>query len=279
MKLAPEKIPFGNPITVVVVYLIIGIVWVLYSDVFLVSIVNDVPTLVLLQSFKGLLYVIASALIIYYLVSRGFKSILESNVAIIENERKHKIILDTVGDILIYVDKYGKILDVNKRAEIKLGFKKEELLGKSFVDVGILDVKYVPVIAKMFRQNGDNKSGGRSELELRHKNGSIIPVEANNKFIFQNGDVIGSVTAFRDITERKKALVQIDNNIEDFAHLIDHIRNPLAIISTFAQVKLKDDHAKGLLLTQIDRIDQIIKQLDEGWMDTEETKKFLKDYK
>ncbi|NYT04404.1 MAG: PAS domain S-box protein [Candidatus Methanofastidiosa archaeon] len=196
-----------------------------------------------------------------------------------EAERKHNIILDTVGDIILYVDKYGKIIDINKRVEIKLGYKKEELLGKSFMDVGIIDVKYIPTLAKMFRQGLISDSGSKIELGLKHKNGNIIAVEANNKFIVQNGDVIGAVTAFRDITERNKALTQIENNIEHFAHLIDHIRNPLAILNTFTQVRISDNELKERMQAQIDRIDEIITQLDEGWMDTEDTRKFLKNYK
>ena len=31
-------------------------------------------------------------------------------------------------------------------------------------------------------------------------------------------------------------------------------------------------------MRQIDRIEELIKQLDQGWMDTEETRKFLKRY-
>jgi len=196
-----------------------------------------------------------------------------------ESERKNKIILDTVGDIILYVDKFGKILDINKRIETKLGYKKEELIGKSFTDVGILDVKYTPTLAKMYRQGISNASDERVELELNHKNGSTIMAEANNKFIIQNGEIIGAVTAFRDITERKKALVQIENNIEKFAHLIDHIRNPLAILSTFTHVRINEPEIKQSLLIQIDKIDEVIKQLDEGWMNTEDTRKFLKDYK
>ncbi|KYC53148.1 MAG: sensory histidine kinase AtoS [Candidatus Methanofastidiosum methylothiophilum] len=279
MNKIDDRLPFGNPITIVVIYVMISIVLIIFSDVVLSTIAKDVPTLTMLQSFKGMIYIIINAIIIYILVNRGFRSISESNEYIKENERKHNIILDTVGDIIVYVDKYGKIIDVNKRVEIKLGYKKDELLGKSFIDVGILDVKYMPVMAKMFRQGIDNKMGGKAELELKHKDGSTIVVEANNKFIFQNGEVVGAVTAFRDITERKKALVQIENNIEHFAHLIDHIRNPLAILSTFTQVKITDKDIKNKLLVQIERIDEIIKQLDEGWMDTEDTRKFLKDYK
>jgi len=278
MKQIEEQINYGNPILIVSVYLVFGIIWVLFSDAILAIFIKDMPTLVFLQSIKGIIFICLTSLIIYYFINRGFNSIKFSNIFISENERKHNIILDTVGDIIVYVDKYMKILDVNKRVEIKLGYKKEELLGKSFMDVGILDVKYIPVLAKIFRQGIDNKTGGRFELELKHKDGSVIAVEANNKFIIEDNEIIGAVTAFRDITERKKAILQIDHNIAHFAHLIDHIRNPLAIISTFTQVKIKDQAAREKLLTQIDRIEAIIKQLDEGWMDSEETRKFLKDY-
>ena len=279
MSQSDEKISFGNPIIIVTVYLVMGILWVLFSDVFLVTLVTDVPSLVFFQTFKGILFIILTSILVFYLINRGFNKIKSSQEIISDAERKHNIILDTVGDIILYVDKYGKILDINKRVEIKLGYKKEELLGKSFMDVGILDVKYVPNLAKMFRQGIGNHSGDKIELELKHKNGTLIAVEANNKFIIQNDEVEGSVTAFRDITERKKALVQIENNIEHFAHLIDHIRNPLAILNTFTQVRITDPEIKESLTTQIERIDEIIKQLDEGWMDTEDTRKFLKNYK
>ncbi|MDY1591252.1 MAG: PAS domain S-box protein [Methanofastidiosum sp.] len=274
-----EKISFGNPIIIVSIYFVMGIVWVTFSDVFLATRIKDVPTLVFFQTIKDILFILLTSLLVFYLINRGFNKIKSSAKIMTESERKNKIVLDTIGDIILYVDKFGKILDINKRIETKLGYKKEELLGKSFLDVGILDVKYTPTLAKMYRQGISNASNGRVELELNHKNGTTIMAEANNKFIMQNGKIIGAVTAFRDITERKKALVQIENNIEKFAHLIDHIRNPLAILSTFVHVKISEPEIKQNLLTQIDRIDEVIKQLDEGWMNTEDTRKFLKDYK
>lgn len=274
-----EKISFGSPIIIVTVYSVISIIWILFSDAFLAILIQDIPNLVILQSFKEIIFVFITSLIIFYLINHGFNKIKSSQQIMDESERKHKVILDTVGDIILYVDKYGKILDISKRVESKLGYKKEELLGKSFIDIGILDVKYVSNIAKMFRRGINNTSEGKIELELKHKNGSAIAVEADNKFIIQDGEVIAAVTAFRDITERKKALLQIESNIENFAHLIDHIRNPLAILNTFAQVRISDPETKQNLLDQIERIDEIIKQLDEGWMNTEDTRTFLKRYK
>jgi len=81
-----------------------------------------------------------------------------------------------------------------------------------------------------------------------------------------------------DITNPKKAKKQLDDNLEYFAHLVDHIRNPLAILSGFAQLEVENEKTRDRFLRQIDRVEEIIKQLDQGWMDTEDTRKFMKKY-
>ncbi|MCC7573758.1 MAG: histidine kinase, partial [Candidatus Methanofastidiosum sp.] len=69
-----------------------------------------------------------------------------------------------------------------------------------------------------------------------------------------------------------------DDNLEYFAHLVDYIRNPLAIMSGFTQVEVENEKTRDRFLRQIDRIEELIKQLDQGWMDTEATRKFLRRY-
>ncbi|WP_128692833.1 CHASE4 domain-containing protein [Methanoculleus taiwanensis] len=76
---------------------------------------------------------------------------------------------------------------------------------------------------------------------------------------------------------RKEAYDQIERNIEQFAILADHIRHPLQVIQGMAD--LLDDEAKGAkIAVQVERIDAIIKQLDQGWVESEEIRAFLKRY-
>ncbi|KYC53233.1 MAG: hypothetical protein AMQ22_00344 [Candidatus Methanofastidiosum methylothiophilum] len=81
----------------------------------------------------------------------------------------------------------------------------------------------------------------------------------------------------KDITSLKSQK-QLDDNLEYFAHLVDHIRNPLAILSGFVQVQVENPETVERVQRQIDRIEEVIKQLDQGWMDTEDTRRFLKRY-
>ena len=89
--------------------------------------------------------------------------------------------------------------------------------------------------------------------------------------------------SFIDITEKKQmelvkrdALIQIEQNIEQFAILGDHIRNPLAVIVGLSSLAPGDITDKIIL--QAREIDRIITQLDMGWIESEKVRDFVKRY-
>lgn len=55
------------------IYLVFGVVWILYSDRFLETIVDDVQTLTQLQTYKGWIYVVITAGLLYVLLYHGLK--------------------------------------------------------------------------------------------------------------------------------------------------------------------------------------------------------------
>jgi len=98
-----------------------------------------------------------------------------------------------------------------------------------------------------------------------------------------SGAPICIMASFIDITDRKQmeaakrqALEQIEKNIEQFAILGDHIRNPLAVIvglSSLAEGEIADK-----IILQAKEIDRIITQLDMGWIESENVRGFIKKY-
>ena len=76
---------------------------------------------------------------------------------------------------------------------------------------------------------------------------------------------------------KRKAYRQIEKNIEELAILVDHIRNPLAIISGTAEISFEGE-AKENILISVDRINDVIRRLDKRWLESEEIRKFLKRY-
>ena len=99
----------------------------------------------------------------------------------------------------------------------------------------------------------------------------------------ETGKPVCVMVSFIDITDRKqmelakrKALEQIEQNIEQFAILGDHIRNPLAVIVGLSSLAPGDITDKIIL--QAREIDRIITQLDMGWIESEKVRDFIKRY-
>jgi nitrogen-specific signal transduction histidine kinase len=85
---------------------------------------------------------------------------------------------------------------------------------------------------------------------------------------------------FEDVTQaqrersvREKAIAQIEENIEHFATLIDEIRNPLFVIEETAMM-VRDTPCKDILV-QTQRIEAILKEFDNGWLDSEKVRVLL----
>jgi sensor domain CHASE-containing protein len=76
--------------------------------------------------------------------------------------------------------------------------------------------------------------------------------------------------------QKREAYEQIEKNIEQFAILGDHIRNPLAVIVGIAD--LTGGTSSEKILEQAKAIDRIIDQLDRGWIESEKVREFLRRY-
>ncbi|NYT05057.1 MAG: PAS domain S-box protein [Methanomicrobiales archaeon] len=76
--------------------------------------------------------------------------------------------------------------------------------------------------------------------------------------------------------QRLEAYGQIDRNMEQFAILNDHIRNPLQVIMGLAS--LQDDETARIILDQGAVINDIVTKLDQGWIESDKIRAFLKKY-
>ena len=97
------------------------------------------------------------------------------------------------------------------------------------------------------------------------------------------GKPVCYMVSFIDITERKqmelaqkRALEQIEKNIEQFAILGDHIRNPLTVIVGLASIAAEEIAER--IIVQAKEIDKIITQLDMGWIESEKVRDFIRRY-
>ena len=130
-----------------------------------------------------------------------------------ESEELFRSYLEYAPDGVYMSDLEGNFLYGNRKCEEIIGYRREELIGKNFLELNILSEKSLNKAAQLLQANIEGKPTGPDEIELISKEGRLIPVEINTSVVQRMGQRI--VLAFvRDITERKQAEEKLALNFE-----------------------------------------------------------------
>lgn len=112
-----------------------------------------------------------------------------------------EVILNSINDVVLTVGLDKKINYVNSAAERLLGYKKEEIVGMPCAQVAGCDTSYECLLERTIK-TGESLSN--IECAIKDKEGRVIPVSINTAIIRgKNGEVIGGVEIFRDISQIK----------------------------------------------------------------------------
>ncbi|MFO7666223.1 MAG: PAS domain S-box protein, partial [Desulfobacterales bacterium] len=121
-----------------------------------------------------------------------------------ESEELFRSYLEYAPDGVYMSDVNGNFLYGNRKCEEIIGYRREELIGKNFLELNILPEKSLNKAAQLLQANIEGKSTGPDEIELISKEGRLVPVEINTSVFQRIGQKI--ILAFvRDITDRKQA--------------------------------------------------------------------------
>jgi PAS domain S-box-containing protein len=137
---------------------------------------------------------------------------------IAESEKKFRMFFENAPDAFYINDLKGNFLDGNKEAERITDYKKEELIGKSFLSLKLLPKEQIPKAAELLAKNILGMPTGPDELTLVRKDGSKVVVEIRTYPIEIEGKKMVLGVA-RDVTERKKIIEELKRRTEDAERL------------------------------------------------------------
>ncbi|MBN1166253.1 MAG: PAS domain S-box protein, partial [Methanospirillaceae archaeon] len=176
---------------------------------------------------------------------------------------------------IIIWDPSFQITRVNHAFELLVGRSKEEVLGKP------LSILIPPDKAdhtlRLLQTTLDGVRWETVELDIQHRDGSLKTVIWNSATLYDKaGEVpVATIAQGRDITEQRRleraneeAIAQIQKNLAQLAILNDGIRNPLTIITVYADM-IGESAAVDQIRTQVNNIDLMVTQLDQRWADSE----------
>ncbi len=145
-----------------------------------------------------------------------------------EAEARYRGLFEGVADALLVADADARYRDANPAAIALLGYGLEELRDLRVADVVAYATEWTAAEYARFRDEG----AWRGELELRRKDGSIIPVEALATVVaLPTGPMY--LSAVRDISERKRAETERVSFLDAVAH---DVKNPLTAAKGRAQL-------------------------------------------
>jgi len=131
---------------------------------------------------------------------------------------------DMVNDATYVFDftEEARILDANEYVTKVLGYSREELLQMNVFEIHPEEERERMLeLIEIFTREGQVR--GLSDMHLKRKDGTWIPVEKNGTLFTLNGRKVIQCTC-RDITERKRFEAELNRRIEDM-----HILNSIAL--------------------------------------------------
>ena len=153
-------------------------------------------------------------------------------------------ILESMSGGVLVLDLEGRITLFNQAAEEITGRSQEEVLGRRYEDVMGEDAGG----EKSALYTLDSGIGLQTrEKELKRADGRTIPLGFSSSLVRDhNGEILGALEAFNDLTEVKRLEAQVQRMhtlaaLGEMAATVAHeIRNPLGGIASFANLLERD---------------------------------------
>jgi len=137
-----------------------------------------------------------------------------------QSEERFRIVFEYAPDAYYLNDLEGNFIDGNIAAERLSGYAKEELIGKSFLNLNMLRPQDVQRAAELLIKNVNGQSTGPNEFPLTRKDGSQVMIEISTFPVKIRGQPLVLAIA-RDITERKQAEESLRQSKERYRALFD----------------------------------------------------------
>ena len=162
------------------------------------------------------------------------------------SEKKLRDVTSNLAEGLYVVDDGGKLTFLNPEAERLLGWTMDELNEKGAHDlVHFRRADGTPLPLAECAMHNVIKSGATyfsAEEVFVRKDGTVFPISVVSSPIFEEGRVIASVTAFRDISERKALEQEREQLILDHLDALSKINTLSGLLPICASCKrIRDD--------------------------------------
>jgi PAS domain S-box-containing protein len=206
----------------------------------------------------------------YVIIARDARERIGAEQELRRQAELTSTILDGIGDGVYVTDAFGNLRFMNPAAEAILGWTREELVERNIHETIHSDAEEgVPVPPSQCPLLGAIRTGTplRTDREFfTAKDGTRIPVGCVVTPVRLEGEVIGGVFNFHDLTPQhslqeqlraeKESLAQMNRAKDDFLATISHeLRTPITAILGWLQLVSRGELEKTEMLEAFDAIE------------------------
>lgn len=169
-----------------------------------------------------------------------------------ESEFRYQELYENIIDIVILVDRHGKILMANPRFYDIIGISMEQSLDFSFMH--LVKKADTTLVERMLDRLPIEQTVKDFQFRISNRLGKTIDVECNAKCIYKDGDLVGFQMVIRDITVRKR----LEMDLLDSYKKVQSARN--ATILGLAKLAEYRDADTGAHLERIREYSRVLAQ-------------------
>jgi two-component system, chemotaxis family, CheB/CheR fusion protein len=178
-------------------------------------------------------------------ISRDITQLVRARQAIADREERIRMLLDSTAEAIYGVDLSGACTFCNAACARMLGYESPSaLIGRQMHPLihhtRADDTPYPPELSPIYEAMRRREGAHVDDEVLWRADGTSFPAEYWSYPIYRDGEVIGAVVTFLDISERRKAEIEVQEGVrrrEQFLAMLSHeLRNPLAAILSATRI-------------------------------------------
>jgi PAS domain S-box-containing protein len=231
----------SSPAVIALIYILIGFLWIQFSDQWVLNLVSNPEVMTRVQSWKGFFFVAGSGLLIYLLIRKNNNMLSE---IIEQNQRTSKKFKSTIEHAPIgiaYNLPNEKWIDANKTLCNLLGYNHDELM-----NIGFSDFIHPDDLEKGRELDKKLAEGKVKFIDIKkryiRKDGSQFPGLVRKSAVRKNnGETEYLITILEDITKQMEHESTMQQSLKEKEILLSEVhhrvKNNLALISALFELQ------------------------------------------